>query len=67
MNERLNEEQTKVIRCIMCPRIKGAIVLISNFGWAHVSCVNWHPDIYFKNEKSKRYVIKIKAIENKNP
>jgi hypothetical protein len=51
----------------MCPRIKGAIVLISNFGWAHVSCVNWHPDIYFKNEKMKRYVIKIKAIENKNP
>ncbi len=43
---------TKAI-CLFCPEMKGAIKPISNNNfeiWAHVTCVNWIPEIYYDKD-----------------
>lgn len=37
------------VRCIFCTDLKGVIVK-TNKGWAHISCVNWLPDIWFADD-----------------
>jgi NuA3 HAT complex component NTO1 len=38
------------IKCIFCPDRKG-MMLLTEIGWAHITCVNWLPEIWYKNEK----------------
>lgn len=41
------------IRCELCPNLKG-VMTKTNIGWVHMTCVNWHPEIWFDNkEKSE--------------
>ena len=44
------ERRCTDIKCFLCPDIDGALKEVSKDIWAHVICVNWNPDIYFKDE-----------------
>lgn len=43
------EMKVSEICCIFCRDLKGIIVK-TNLGWAHITCVNWLPDIWFEDE-----------------
>ena len=36
-----------MFKCVICPDLKGIIVK-TNIGWVHLTCVNWMPEIWFK-------------------
>ena len=37
----------KALSCVFCSDLKGVIVK-TNIGWVHLTCVNWMPEIWFK-------------------
>ena len=41
--------------CILCSDFKGIIVR-TNIGWVHITCVNWMPEIWF-NENSDKTIV----------
>ena len=42
------------VPCFICPDVKGLIVE-TNMGWAHMTCINYIPEIWF-SDKSRRMV-----------
>lgn len=38
------------IKCFLCPDIDGVLKQVDENTWAHSICVNWNPDIYFKDD-----------------
>ena len=42
----------KMFACVLCSDLKGIIVK-TNIGWVHLTCVNWMPEIWFTDEKYK--------------
>jgi hypothetical protein len=53
-----HKEKTCVeIKCAFCPDIDGAMKHIDSPQgkiWAHIVCVNWHPDIWFVDDKRQK-------------
>jgi len=56
--ELVNNKQKKCteIKCFLCPDIDGAMKRVETGAknadlWAHLVCINWHPDIWFKNDE----------------
>ena len=39
-----------IIRCVFCPKITGLTKKIDTNLWAHITCVNLIPDIFFLTE-----------------
>ena len=39
------------IKCMLCPNKQGAFKRIDQNNWAHVVCVNWIEEIWYKNDK----------------
>ena len=39
--------------CELCSELKGIIVLSPNFGWVHICCINWMPNVWFIENKAK--------------
>jgi hypothetical protein len=37
------------IKCLFCTDLKG-IITRTNIGWAHLTCVNWMPEIWFTDQ-----------------
>jgi len=37
-------------KCKLCNDLKGAIVL-TNYGWVHITCINWTPDVWFADKE----------------
>lgn len=35
---------------MLCDDVQG-IIVNTNIGWAHISCINWTPEIWFDNEQ----------------
>jgi len=49
-----NDLPSTAVVCMFCPEMKGAIkqILNNNFEiWAHITCVNWIPEIYYEKEE----------------
>jgi len=50
----LKQQNPTNIICTFCPELKGIMKKIKNSKpeiWAHVSCVNWIPEIYYDRKK----------------
>lgn len=45
----------KNFACRLCDDMQGVIVK-TNIGWVHLTCVNWIPEIWFK-EKSENTIV----------
>jgi len=48
-----NDLPFSAVRCEFCPQMKGALKRIKekvNTEWAHVACVNWIPEIYYRED-----------------
>ena len=43
------------LQCILCNDLKG-IIVHTNIGWVHLTCVNWMPDIWFDVDSDKTIV-----------
>lgn len=55
-----NDEPFFEIRCEFCPEMKGAMKRInqkSDKQWGHICCVNWIPEIYYKNVIELKFLI----------
>jgi len=37
------------IKCFLCEGFKGLITR-TNFGWAHVTCINYIPEVWYEDE-----------------
>jgi len=51
-----NQKKCTDIKCFLCPDIDGAMKRVTRDGtenWAHVVCVNWTPEIWFKDDEKK--------------
>ena len=51
-----DKEPEKSLKCQLCSDEKGVIIKVLNFGWVHIVCVNWFPDIYFIDEETKNSI-----------
>eukprot|EP01017_Pseudomicrothorax_dubius_P033008 TRINITY_DN4377_c0_g2_i3.p1 TRINITY_DN4377_c0_g2~~TRINITY_DN4377_c0_g2_i3.p1 ORF type:complete len:664 (-),score=70.73 TRINITY_DN4377_c0_g2_i3:91-2082(-) len=47
---RITEED---ITCVFCPDIRGIMKLFNKTVWAHISCIQWSPDLYFTDSSKK--------------
>ena len=45
----------KQFMCLLCSDLKGIIVK-TNIGWVHLTCVNWMPEIWFTDEALKNHI-----------
>ena len=50
--------------CILCFDLKGVIVR-TNIGWVHLTCVNWIPEIWF-NLESGNTIVEGKLEQNRS-
>ena len=41
------------ITCIFCKDVHG-VITENNFGWAHITCVNWMPEIWYDDQDNKK-------------
>jgi len=41
------------IKCSFCPEVRGVLKEMNHdkFPWAHVSCINWIPELYFHGDE----------------
>lgn len=46
----INKYKIIDFRCLFCPKISGLTKKIETNLWAHITCVNLIPDIFFENE-----------------
>ena len=54
---RENKILPETINCRFCPEVRGVLKQINNnYEWAHVACVNWIPEIWFKKEREREDV-----------
>ena len=42
------------ICCKFCPELKGIMTRTDRLGWAHVTCVNWMPELWYININDAR-------------
>ena len=36
--------------CYFCNDLKGVMVKAEGLGWTHITCMNWTPEVWFKDD-----------------